>query len=114
MLEQIDYDYKTQPFDHQRDALEESWYKTYHAYFMEMGTGKSKVAIDNIGVLYIEGDLNAALIVAPKGVYDNWVQGEIPAHLPDNIKRKVMRWTPATSNATPRNWIRLLTTRLTD
>jgi SNF2 family DNA or RNA helicase len=97
MLEQIDYDFKTQPFNHQRDALEESWYKTYHAYFMEMGTGKSKVAIDNIGVLYIEGDLNAALIVAPKGVYDNWVQGEIPAHLPDTIKRKVMRWTPATS-----------------
>jgi len=97
MLEQIDYDYKTKPFKHQQDALEESWYKPFHALFMEMGTGKSKVAIDNLGILYVEGDLNAALIVAPKGVYDNWVQGEIPAHLPDNIDRKIMRWSPNVS-----------------
>ena len=26
-------------------------------------------------------------IVAPKGVYDNWVKGEIPTHLPDDIER---------------------------
>ena len=38
---------------------------------MEMGTGKSKVLIDNIAMLY-DGKINGALIVAPKGVYKTW------------------------------------------
>jgi len=62
---------------------------------MEMGTGKTKVAIDTMAVLYEAGKINAALIVAPKGVYDNWVKNEIPAHLPDRIERTLLRWTPA-------------------
>ena len=60
----------------------------------EMGTGKSKVAIDTMGALYEAGKIQAALIVAPKGVYDNWVKGEIPLHLPDRIPRQILRWTP--------------------
>ena len=39
------------------------------AYFMEMGTGKTKVLIDNISMLYDHGKINGAVIVAPKGVY---------------------------------------------
>ena len=62
---------------------------------MEMGTGKTKVAIDTMAVLYEAGKLKAALIIAPKGVYDNWVKGEIPIHLPKRIPRKICRWTPA-------------------
>lgn len=89
------YDFKTRPYDHQRSVLEDSWAAEYYALFMEMGTGKSKVAIDNIGVLFEAGQINAALIVAPKGVYDNWAKGEINTHLPDRIKRQVMRWKPA-------------------
>jgi SNF2 family DNA or RNA helicase len=30
-------------------------------------------------------------------VYDNWIRGEIPTHLPDEIERTVVRWTPTTS-----------------
>jgi SNF2 family DNA or RNA helicase len=92
-----DYKFKTKPFDHQMTALKDSWAADYYALFMEMGTGKSKVAIDTIGALYKAKQINAALILAPKGVYDNWVQGEIPTHLPDDIKRSVVRWTPSTS-----------------
>ena len=91
------YKYKTEPFDHQRKALEDSWDASFHAYFMEMGTGKSKVAIDNMGVLFEKGEIKAALIVAPKGVYDNWALGEIPLHLPDRIARKTVSWTPSLS-----------------
>tara|TARA_R110000796_G_scaffold106484_1_gene216898 strand:+ start:8844 stop:10286 length:1443 start_codon:yes stop_codon:yes gene_type:complete len=93
------YQFKTEPFNHQREALQASWDAAYHAWFMEMGTGKSKVAIDNMGVLYQQGRIKAALIVAPKGVYDNWVKGEIPAHLPDDIERKIVRWKPAQSKS---------------
>jgi len=89
------YTFKTEPFDHQRKALTDSWAAEYYALFMEMGTGKSKVAIDTIGILSMMGKINAAFIVAPKGVYDNWVKGEIPSHLPDSIERQVMRWTPS-------------------
>ena len=76
------YKFKTEPFNHQREALKDSWSAEFHALFMEMGTGKSKVVIDNVGVLYERNDVDAVLIVAPKGVYDNWVRGEIPLHLP--------------------------------
>ena len=89
------YKFRTEPFEHQQKALDDSWSADYYALFMEMGTGKSKVAIDTIGMLYQARKISAALIVAPKGVYDNWVQGEIPAHLPDEIKRMVVRWTPS-------------------
>ena len=36
-------------------ALEKSWQKKVYALFMEMGTGKTKVAIDNIAMLYDKG-----------------------------------------------------------
>ena len=91
------YQFKTEPFDHQRKALEGSWSAKFHAYFMEMGTGKSKVAIDNMGILYDKGEINAALIVAPKGVYDNWALGEIPLHLSESVNRKVLSWKPTMS-----------------
>ena len=69
-----------------------SWNKEVFAYFMEMGTGKSKVLIDNISMLYDRGKINGALIVAPKGVYKNWYDSEIPTHLVDHVQKKVVLW----------------------
>ena len=86
--------FKTKPYEHQKDILEKSWDRPAYALFLEMGTGKSKVAIDNAAMLFDKGWVNAVLVVAPKGVYDNWVQKEIPAHLPDEIPRTVVRWQP--------------------
>ena len=88
------YRFKTEPYAHQRAALGASWDKEEFAYFMEMGTGKSKVLIDNLAILYDYGQIDSALIVAPKGVYKNWVQVEIPKHLPDHIEYKIVAWTP--------------------
>jgi SNF2 family DNA or RNA helicase len=86
------YKYKSKPFAHQDKALEMSWDKEVFAYFMEMGTGKSKVLIDNIAMLYNAGKIDGALIVAPKGVYKNWFDQEIPNHMPDYIEKKVGLW----------------------
>jgi SNF2 family DNA or RNA helicase len=69
-----------------------SWDKKCFAYFMEMGTGKSKVLIDNSAMLYDKGYINGLLIIAPKGVYKNWYDQEIPTHLPDHIYKKVVLW----------------------
>ena len=91
------YKFKTKPFKHQSKALRDSWDAKYYALFMEMGTGKSKVAIDTMGALYSERKINAALIISPKGVYDNWVQGEIPTHLSDEIETNIVRWQPSSA-----------------
>ena len=88
----MNYKFKTKPFEHQLKALEESWDKENFAYFMEMGTGKSKVLLDNAAILYDRGDINGLLLIAPKGVYKNWYDSEIPIHLPDHIEKKVVLW----------------------
>ena len=89
------YKFKTKPYEHQLTALTKSWNKSEYAYFMEMGTGKSKVLIDNISLLYDKGGINAAIIIAPKGVYRNWSEKEIPAHMPDHIEKHIGVWNPA-------------------
>ena len=88
----MNYKFKTVPYAHQLTALEKSWEKEVYAYFMEMGTGKSKVLIDNISMLYDKGKINGALIIAPKGVYQNWYNSEIPTHLVDHIDKKMVLW----------------------
>ena len=88
----MNYKFKSKPFAHQSKALEMSWDKEVFAYFMKMGTGKSKVLIDNICMLYNAGKINGALIIAPKGVYKNWFDSEIPNHMPDYIEKKIGLW----------------------
>ena len=88
----MNYKFKTEPYAHQIKALEMSWDRPYFAYFMEMGTGKSKVLIDNISMLYDNGKINGVLIVAPKGVVKNWYEGEIPTHIVDHIDYKCVLW----------------------
>ena len=93
----MNYKFKTKPYAHQLTALKKSWDKTEYGYFMEMGTGKSKVLVDNMAMLYDKGRINGAVIVAPKGVYRNWFSQEIPNHLPSHIQPKMVLWTALTS-----------------
>ena len=86
------YKFKTKPYGHQLTALEKSWQKKVYALFMEMGTGKTKVAIDNIAMLYDKGKIDGVLIVAPKGVYKNWYSQEFPQHMPKHIHYKMVLW----------------------
>ena len=85
------YPYKTTPYEHQRNALNESAEKVQWAYFMEMGTGKTKVTIDNIAYLFFQRKINSVLIIAPKSVYLNW-ETEIETHMPDVLKYKIYKW----------------------
>ena len=89
------YTYKTQPFLHQETVLKKSWDRVSYAFFMEMGTGKSKVLIDNLAILHEKRKINGVLIVAPKGVYRNWMNQEFPKHLPERIKSNIICWTPS-------------------
>ena len=86
------YKFRTVPYGHQLKALEMSWTKETYAYFMEMGTGKTKVLLDNMALLYDQGKIDGALIIAPKGVVNTWYQQEIPIHLPDHIEHRAVLW----------------------
>ena len=106
----MNYKFKTKPYKHQITALEKSWEKEEYAYFMEMGTGKSKVLVDNIAMLYDKGKINAAMIIAPKGVYRNWFSQEIPTHLPGHINVKTVLWTASISKAKDKEYQSLFET----
>ena len=88
----MNYKFKKKPYAHQLTALEKSWNRQTCAYFMEMGTGKTKVLIDNLAMLYDKGKVDGALIIAPKGVVGTWYNNEIPAHLPDHINDVTVLW----------------------
>jgi len=88
----MQFKYKTKPYAHQEDALLKSYNKKNFAYFMEMGCGKSKVLIDNIYWLWQQKEIDTAIVVAPKGVYMNWKNNEIPIHLPDDIDADIYLW----------------------
>jgi SNF2 family DNA or RNA helicase len=91
----MNYKFKTKPYAHQMTALEKSWNRETYAYFMEMGTGKTKVLIDNLAMLYDKGKVNGALIIAPKGVVGTWYNNELPTHLPNHIENITVLWKAA-------------------
>ena len=90
----MNYKFNMKPYKHQLTALEKSWNKETYAYFMEMGTGKTKVLIDNISMLYDKGKIDGALIIAPKGVVKTWYEQELPTHLPKHIENVTVLWQP--------------------
>tara|TARA_R100001443_G_scaffold2821_2_gene9314 strand:- start:263 stop:1606 length:1344 start_codon:yes stop_codon:yes gene_type:complete len=59
---------------------------------MEMGTGKTKVLIDNASMLYDKGKINGVLVIAPKGVIGTWYNQELPTHLPNHIENVTILW----------------------
>ena len=93
------YKFKSKPYKHQFDAWLRSKDEENFALFMEMGTGKSKVTIDNFAYLYDQGKIDSVLLVAPKGVYRNWIDREIPKHLADHIRYTQAIWTAAKSKS---------------
>lgn len=93
------YPFKNKPFLHQAAYLQRFWDAKETALFAEMGTGKSFMLINNAAMLYDEGEIDALLIVAPKGVYRNWYRSEIPKHMPDHIPYKMACWDPTPRKA---------------
>jgi SNF2 family DNA or RNA helicase len=81
--EKDDFMFETRPFEHQRKAFYISREKESFALLMEQGTGKSKIIIDNAAYLYSNNKISALIIIAPNGVHRNWVDKEIPYHMPN-------------------------------
>jgi len=93
----LDYRFKNEPYAHQSAYLHRFWEQKEAALFADMGTGKSFMLINNMCMLYDNGHINAALIIAPKGVYRNWAELELPKHIPDHVTWSVALWNPQPS-----------------
>lgn len=89
---------KTDPFVHQRTAYEMSHGKEFFALLMEMGTGKSWVAVVDAGNDFLEGEIDIMIIIAPNGVHRNWIVNEIPAHLPLKEEEYISGYWESNSN----------------
>lgn len=83
------YKFKHHPYAHQYRILKESWDKKGWAWFLGTGTGKSKLTIDNMCMLFLTGEIDAAIIMAKKGEYDCWALEHIPTHMPDGVEYEV-------------------------
>lgn len=75
------YDFKTEPFKHQMQALDYVWGLDKYALFMEMGTGKTKIAIDLNSAHLMSGRAQVWVIFCPNAVRHNWAD-EISTHCP--------------------------------
>ena len=75
----MSHNYKTQPYEHQRVALRKGATQSVFGFFMEQGTGKTKVTIDNAVYLYNMDLLDTVYVIAPNSVYTNWKK-EIELH----------------------------------
>ncbi len=101
----MNYVSKTKPYEHQQKMFEQLVEEDRSEYgiFWEMGLGKSKLIVDYAGSLFLNKKINSLLIIAPKGVYRNWVD-QIDLHLSEDIKREVLVWQP--------NWTKKFTSTL--
>jgi len=75
------FNFKTRPYDHQINEFENIKDKEYHGLFWEMGTGKTKIALDKAVYLYQKGLIDALLISAPNGVHIDHVETAVPFHV---------------------------------
>lgn len=81
-----EYIFKTLPYEHQRKEFEVKRAAPYAGMLgWEMGTGKSKVIIDEAAWLYEEGKIEALLVISKKGSYSVWYREQVPLHLPERV-----------------------------
>lgn len=83
----------TQPYDHQVEANTLAWDKKGFAFFLEQGTGKSKIIVDESINLALNEMIDCIVIVAPNNVHINWVS-EFEKHCPAYANRFAIQvWT---------------------
>jgi len=82
---------------HQLEARRQARGRAAFAYFMEMGTGKSKTVIDEMAELRSEGRIDFAVVLAGKGSYRDWTDEHLRLHMPDEIDWFAHLWTGGTS-----------------
>lgn len=94
---------KTVPRAHQQACWDQSRDREYYAFLYEMGAGKTKSLIDTAAYLYEQGRINGLLVFAPAGCYNVWPDDELPKHLPDRIRARIVTWRSGPSASLKRS-----------
>lgn len=74
-----DFPFTTEPYEHQMKALMMSWDRESFALLMDMGTGKTKVIIDNAEMLHRDKKIDAVVVICPNSIKAVWAK-EIATH----------------------------------
>lgn len=80
------------PFKHQAVEFIQHKNSEFSALFWEMGTGKTKAAIDKGAWLYSQKKVNAIVFVAPKGVHIDHIRDAVPLHWPKHLDYVAAYW----------------------
>lgn len=75
------YPFKIEPRGYQRKALDHAWGKPAFAFYMDMGTGKTKTSLDLFTAYFLEGRVDRVLVVTKYSTRLNW-KAEIGIHVP--------------------------------
>ena len=81
----VEFNWVTQPYDHQREWWSLIKDMPFFALEWEMGLGKSKTILDVCQWGYAKGEIDALLVVTLKGVHRKWIEKEMPVHLPKGM-----------------------------
>lgn len=95
----MEYEFKTEPFPHQREKFLAHREAPAWGHLWEQGTGKTKEDLDQTAWQFLNGLIDAVVVVAPNGVHENWITDEIPTHLPDEVAEKTKAFTYHSSKA---------------
>lgn len=92
------FEYVTDPYEHQIDGLCHVFYMMRAALFYEQGLGKCKIAIDLIRLLRAVGVRTSALVLGPRVTVQNWGR-EIDLHSGRQLSWVALVGTPAQKRA---------------
>lgn len=98
---------KTKPMAHQLTALAAAAGRKFFAYTMEQGTGKTWVLLAEAERMFLAEEIDAVIVIAPRGVHTNWVLREIPTHV--SVPHFAEAWrSGAGKRETDRRWARMM------
>ena len=73
-------------FKHQERSIDTVILRDSFAFFHEMGTGKSAEMILGASELFLRGEINQALVMTTKRGLPQFLNEQIPTHIPTNVK----------------------------
>src|SRR6185369_13204934 len=94
--------FRMEPRDYQNECFERFRDAQVFALFSDPGTGKTKTMLDIISWRWHAGHLTGVLVFSsPKGVHAQWVEGQIPLHMWENVPWRAAYW----NGRTPPAWL---------
>lgn len=75
------FSHKVEPYEHQDKVLTVLDEHNDYGLLWDVGLGKTKAVLDDLARKFINGRVNALVVIALRGVHTNWVTKEIPEHL---------------------------------